>query len=266
MPDTVSFSRPLDIDTPVGALSRLNIGEYDRIITDFRKKSAEKEAVVALALQKTDELCENMTKLLSDIPAIEAIGIADELMRLALLYRVLNDGFVPRDAEKLLAEFTDKRNKVRTISKDVSKKLGGFCQSIQRLDAKRGARLSPLLAALETHLKRFLTHYQTMVARSKNLLGRIKSPPVGGPVRQSVEIYKEALSSMAGVREIGELHADLRHNPPIYELPVSLDPSMFNDRRQLRELEHAVDEYVDERDPKSVGLIIFRFGQIRGAA
>jgi len=153
-------------------------------------------------------------------------------------------------------------------AKDFVKTIKSCTKSIsviRSLDPKLGANLLRMIGETGRIGNRMISHYREMYARAKAISARAKASRLG-PAGEAARLYREALARIDGVRDIGELQADTRQLPPLYELPVSIDPAIFNDRPRLRELTRDVDNYVDERDPKLVGLITFRFEPIRGAS
>ena len=263
MSDFAIFDRPLDSDTPVGVLSGIDLRGYDHVIAEFKKRRAEKEEAQRRALAAARELCTSLSKMFETFPKIESAGISSEFNRLDAAETLLSDGIVPENAEELHNEFSGYLTRLAIVQKDVNKAIKVICPAVKTVDANLSATLRSRLGAFEHIVKRFVNHYRHMIERTKVIVQRSQAGP-DGPVARAWRLYVEALNT-AGVRNVGNLEADVRPHVPLYKLPVSVDASIFNDRRRLRELERIADEYVGERDPTSIGMIVFHFEPTNGA-
>ncbi len=260
----MSLSQPLEIDTPVGALSRLNLSGYDRVVDEFRRRHEKAEAAKKLALTKLNELADQLEEVMTQLPEQEATGIGQEFRHLEIAEHLLADGIAPQNADELYRYFEKCRDTVDEVQKGV-KKLSKILVKVQKFDGTHGARLIRLSGDMMHALRRLTNHYQHMISRAKLIAARAKAPQAG-PVERSYRLYAEAFRSLPGILEVGGLNIDLRDRIPLYELPIRIDPNILMDHRRLGELERAADENVAERDPAAVGAIAFRFEPIQGAA
>ena len=264
-------------DTPIGALMDLHIEAYDLFIGEFKAKSAARAAAkaeeerraketAAKALQAGQELRAKLLEFHAVFPALEAAGLVKEFGKLEIAETAIADGFVPNNIGELAKDFSrflEKSEEMQRVALDGLKKSVPI---IQKLDVKLGIELRRLFDGLVHVCRRLISHYRQMVDRAKRISERAAAASLTGSVRRAYELYIEACTEIEGVQISGEPISDFRDNPPVYELPVTIDPSILTDRHRLHQLERAIDDYVERRDPMSVGLIVLRIEPLVGAA
>lgn len=256
---------PSEFETPIDALSSFDPGYYDRLVADIRKKHAEREAAKAEAIKAAQGLEENVRRLLRLLPELEARGVAVDQRRLASAERMLFDGVVPSNTKALADQF-ERNVKVTTeFQRAVNKLANALHKPMAKIDTKVSASLRRVLLDLADHGKRLTTQYRLLMTRAKKLAEEGEAPQVG-PIQRAASLYKAAVASVAGVHSVGTVYADSQDVLPVYELPVAINPDIFNDRKRLREIERELDDFVEQRDPISVGAVVLRFEPAAGAA
>jgi hypothetical protein len=260
-----SSTQPPEFETPAGAISRLNLADYDRVILEFRKRDAEREATRDRAREALSGLADQIGALLTRLPVMEARVLADEFRQLEVAERTLADGVIPNDVDKIAANFRKADDQLTTTQKNITKGINTLYPTARQIDPQLASKLRRLLDELGHIVRRLITHYRHMIVRADKLIAGSKTPP-DGPIKQACDLYRDAFRSFNGVHAVGKIFPDLRHTPPVYELPIVIDPGVYGNRSRLRELERAADEYVEKLDPTLVGTITFRFELANGAA
>jgi hypothetical protein len=215
-PKTVQTTPSEDLETPIGALSSLDFGDYDRVIAEFRKKNAEKEAARERAREAVQKLIDQITALLARFPMLEATNLAEDFRKMELAERALLDGIVPDGVGALASSFKNSRDQVTQIQKNITKVINALCPHVVKIDPTLGADLRRQLNEVGRLAKRLLTHYQHMIARVNNLAAAVQSPP-RGRVLEAYELYKSAFQSLPGIHAVGRVFPDFQHTPPLYE-------------------------------------------------
>jgi hypothetical protein len=254
-----------DFETPVGALSSLNLETYDRVIREFREKDAERDAAKRRLVEILTPIADTIATVLARFPELVARTLATEFRKLETAERVLNDGIIPPQIDQFLSRIKNDRDKLAEAYRGITKALKTPWPAIGKVDPKISLRLRQLFGELAHVVKGLVAHYDHMVFQCETLVRRAKSP-LTGRIQRASKLYKDAFGAVSGVRGVGEVRPNLSHTPPLYELPVAIDPRIYGNRSRLRELECEVDDYVERRDPRSVGAITFRFEFADGAA
>jgi hypothetical protein len=254
-----------ELETPIGALTSLNLSDYDKIIAEFQQKNAERDAAKERVLRAVRNLAEQIGTVLKQIPELELRQLTEESRALQGIERTISDGLPPPGISDLLTRFDECVTSTSKFEKNLPKKINLICPAVQKLDSKLAADIRRLLGDTGRIARRLRVHYEHMAARIKDLMN-LSTDSLDGPVRRAYALYAEAFNATNGVREIGSLEVDLRDRLPLYESAIRIDPLILEDRGRLYNLERAVDDYVEQRDPASVGIIVFRFEPAIGAA
>jgi hypothetical protein len=202
---------------------------------------------------------------LRQLPELEARQFANEFRELDAIERAIADGIRPPGIADLVPRLEDLPGKMAEFEKTILRGINQICPVTQKLDPHLAAEVRRLLGRVGQVAKQLRIHYQHMLNRVQHIAER-SNADLHGPVQRAHSLYSEALGSIAGVRDLGTLRVDLRDKVPLYELPISIDPDILNDRRKLWELERSIDDYVEQRDPVVVGMIVFKFEPASGAA
>ncbi|HVM79931.1 MAG TPA: hypothetical protein VMU06_13000 [Stellaceae bacterium] len=254
---------PLHTVTPAGLLTDFNIGQYDQVMADLKKKQAEDAKEKAIDEGIAKDLREKMGVLMAVMPNVLARDRQELSGHLAYVTHLVSDG-VPYDMQKLLAAIKQNEQLAEQFLRAVTKGRASITKVKKLKAAATWRAIDDMLGEIQKIARTVISHYKFFFLRASELAAQ--APAKEGRAIRAYALYREALKQIAAVKEVGKLEPENIDGLPLYRVQVLVEEAYFKDRSRVRADEERISASVGASDPELEGLLVLRYEPIAGAA